>query len=231
MSDAVKLQIYNQALLAMKERRLASLTEDRESRRVLDEVFDTVQQFCLEQGMWKFAMKAASLTQAGAGSYGFTYVFNKPSDFIHLFAASENASYDPPLVYNFADEAAVFYANATPLKIRYSSNGASNGGDNTKWPAGFKEYVATELAAWTAYAITGNERVAMMLDRRAKILLANSLALYSLVAPPGQLPFNTWARSVTAAEVVNMRPELLPFGAEVKALLASQGNDPSKQGG
>lgn len=219
---ATKLELYNRALIAMKERRLASLSEDREARRVLDEVYSQVLQFCLEQGMWKFAMRNSSLAQVGAGSYGFTYKFNKPTDLVHLFTAADNTNYDPPLTYNFADEGAFFYANTTPLRVRYSSNHASFGLNLTSWPAGFAQYVALELAAWASYAITGNENLAMMLDRASKISLANALSLYSMVAPPGQLPFNTWARSVTASEVINLRPELLPFGAEVKALLASQ---------
>lgn len=219
---ADQLSIYNHALLLMKERRLASLTEDREARRVLDEFYTEIKQFCLEQGMWKFAMRSASLTQNGAGLYGFTYSFAKPTDIIHLFSASETSDYSDPLVYNFADEADVYYGNVTPLKVRYSSNGASYGGDLTSWPQGFAQYVATELAAWSSYSITGNERIAMMLDRKSKILLANALGLYSLVAPPGQLPFNSWARSITASEAINMRPEILPFGTEIKALLASE---------
>lgn len=224
---ASKLSIYNQALLLMKERRLSSLSEDRESRRVLDELWIPLFYFCLEQGMWKFAMRSATLSQVGAGLYGFTYKYNKPSDFIHLFSASENASYDPPLVYGFADEGPYFYGNVSNLRIRYASKGSSYGGNEAAWPYGYAEYVATELASWACYAITGNERLAMYLDRRAKILLANALSLYCMTAPPGQLPFNTWARSVTASEAVNMRPELLPFGAEVKALLAS---DKGQQG-
>lgn len=220
---ATKLSIYNHALLLMKERRLATLTEDRESRRVLDEFYDQCVQFCLEQGMWKFAMRGVSIAQSGSGLYGFTYKFDKPNDFIHLFSASEAADYDPPLVYGFVDEADIFYGNVTPLRVRYSSNHATLGGGLlADWPQGFAEYVATELAAWSAYAITGNERVAMMLDRRSKILLANALSLYCMVAPPGQLPFNTWARAITASEAINTRPELLPFGAEIKALVASQ---------
>lgn len=218
---ATKIQIYNHALLMMKERRLASLTEDRESRRTLDEFYDQILQFCLEAGMWKFAMRSASLTQAGAGAYGFTYVFNKPSDFVHLFMAGTTADFDPPMVYEYVDEGTVFYANTSPLLIRYSSNDASYGGDLTKWPQGFAQYVAAELAAWTAYPITGNEKITMMLDQKAKVLLANSLAMYSLVNEPGILPMNTGARSPVAGEIINLRPDAQPFGAEIKAMLAS----------
>jgi hypothetical protein len=38
--SASKLKLYNDALGILGERRLASLTENREPRRVLDEVWD-----------------------------------------------------------------------------------------------------------------------------------------------------------------------------------------------
>jgi hypothetical protein len=217
---ATQLQLYNHACLMMKERRLASLDEDREARRVLDEFYTEVVQFCLEQGMWKFAMRSASLTQTGAGSYGFTYAFSKPTDFVHLFMASTSSDFDPPMVYDYADEGSVFHADASPLYIRYSSNGTSYGNDLTKWPQGFSQYVATELASWAAYPITGNEKITLMLDQRSKLLLANALAMYSLVNEPGILPFNTGARSPIASDVNNLHPEAQPFGAEIKAMLA-----------
>lgn len=228
---ATQLSIYNHALLTMKERRLASLGEDRESRRVLDEFYTQVVQFCLEQGMWTFAMRSATLTSSGSGAYGFTKTFAKPSDYIHLFTVSENASFDPPLVYGFANEGSFLYGNVTPIYIRYSSNDPTNGGGLlTKWPQGFAEYVAGTLAAWSCYAITGNERVAAMIDQRAKVLLFNALSLYSLVAQPGMLPFNTLARSTNASEANNLSPGLLPFGAELRAMMASQGGQ-GGQGG
>jgi hypothetical protein len=204
----------------MKERRLGSLSDDRESRRTLDEFYNEIVQFGLEQGMWKFAMRSASLTQAGAGAYGFTYVFNKPTDLVHLFMASGSADFDPPMVYDYADEGTVLYANSSPLHIRYSSNDASYGGDLSKWPQGFAQYVATELAAWTAYPITGNEKITAMLDQKAKILLANALAMFSLVNEPGILPFNSGARTQVAGDITNLRPDAQPFGAEIKAMLA-----------
>lgn len=219
---ATKLQVYNHALLLMKERRLASLTEDRESRRILDEFYDQVLQFCIEQGMWKWAMKRDSLTQQGSGLYGFTYRFDKPSDFIHLFSASEASDFDPPLVYNFVDEGAFFYANSTPLYIRYTSNATNRGLDLARWPQGFTEFVCSELASWAAFSITGDPRIAQFLEQRAKVKMANALSLHALTALPGHLPMNAEARAPVASEEVHFRPELLPFGTEVKALIAGQ---------
>ena len=217
---ATKLQLYNQALLLMKERRLSGLAEDRESRRTMDEFYDQVVQFCLEQGMWKFAMRSATLNQDGAGAYGFTYVFNLPSDHIHTFAVGDTADYDPPLVYTYAEEAGLLYANTTTLRLRYSSNGANYGLLLSDWPQGFAFYVACELAAWTAYAITGNENVALMLDKKSKIMLANSLSLHSLVNPPGLLPLNSDARAINVSETNRLRPDILPFGTEIKMMMA-----------
>ena len=60
---ATQLDVYNQALLALKESMLASLTEERESRRVLDALWVDVRQKMIEAGFWKFAVRAVSITQ------------------------------------------------------------------------------------------------------------------------------------------------------------------------
>ena len=80
-----KLSIYNGALLFLGARQLDALTDNVESRRLLDSVWDrdgidTV----LEHGQWNFAMRSAkyefepSITPA----FGHSRAFEKPSDFI-----------------------------------------------------------------------------------------------------------------------------------------------------
>src|SRR5688572_33121578 len=107
-----KLDLYNQALLILGERRLASLSEAREPRRALDDAWDSSLRFCLEQGFWNFAMRAIE-AQASASvvpTFGYAHAFTKPSDWIRSYQVSASETFDPPLL-NFVDEPNTWYAD------------------------------------------------------------------------------------------------------------------------
>src|SRR4051812_14499694 len=76
-----RLKIYNGALLICGERSLATLTENREPRRLLDQVWqEGGVQYCLEQGQWKFAMCASKFEAdtSYTAQFGYTNRFQKP---------------------------------------------------------------------------------------------------------------------------------------------------------
>ena len=77
-----KLKLYNKALLYCKERKLASLTEEGKPRRLLDEVYDDSIEYCLEEGLWKFATQTVRIDydESIAPLYGYRRAFVKPSD-------------------------------------------------------------------------------------------------------------------------------------------------------
>ena len=80
-----KLLIYNDALMICGERKLASLTEDREPRHLLDHVWDNNGvDACLEQAQWHFAMKTVRLDYdpSVTPEFGYNRAFEKPSDWI-----------------------------------------------------------------------------------------------------------------------------------------------------
>ena len=57
-----RLSIYNDALLLCGERGLASLTENTEPRRLLDQVWNNEGVIkCLELGQWHFAMRGVQV--------------------------------------------------------------------------------------------------------------------------------------------------------------------------
>ena len=79
-----KLSIYNGALRELKETPLATLTDNRPIRKTLDTAYDEAVRFCLESGVWTFAMRDIAITQSGTSSIGYGYTFTKPSDFLKL---------------------------------------------------------------------------------------------------------------------------------------------------
>jgi len=69
---ATKLGLFNGALLMLGERSLATLTENREPRRLLDIVWDGGGvRTCLEAGIWNFAVRAARIEYDPSAEPGF----------------------------------------------------------------------------------------------------------------------------------------------------------------
>jgi len=215
-----KLEVFNEALLILGQQKLTATTDAVAARYALDDAYAIGLNYCLEQGMWNFAMRTSSLTQAGAGSFGFTYYFSKPSDFVRLFQAANNASFDPQFEYDFADQAAKLHANVSPIYINYLSNDATSGGGNlTLWTSSFARYVAYTLAAHAGFRITGSHDLATRAEAASDRALEVALAVDSLQAPPGLLPFNAPARSLINnddRQIQDSRvygaPGKLPFG-------------------
>jgi hypothetical protein len=207
-----ELAIFNRALIAMSERSLASLTEPREPQRILSSVWSDCVQFCLEAGVWNFALRTAALSSAGAGSMNYSNAFNKPSDFIHLFTASLASNFEPPLVMDFVDQGTQLMANGTTLYVRYTSNDATVGGGNLSlWTQTFATYVAQVLASWTALRITGKPDVADDMERRVQIYLLRALAIDSVASLPGLRPFNAEARGLPVEGHQPFPLDMAPF--------------------
>lgn len=152
---ATKLGLYNGALREMGERRLDTLTERGESRRVLDDVYDDVIEDCLAAGSWNFATETVKLdADTGvAPNFGFDEVFAKPSDWVRTHAISSNEDFATPLM-NYYDDGDIFSANVTPIYVRYVSNDTGQGLFLDRWPRSFTRYVELELAARSARRLT-----------------------------------------------------------------------------
>jgi hypothetical protein len=206
---ATKLGIYNLALSNLGEEEISSLSEPREPRRVLDRYYDSVVAYCLEQAIWNFALRITSKTSVGAGSLGFTYSFDRPTDFVRLFQAGPNATFYPQYVTDFAQVGSQFHADTTPLWLHYVSNDDSDGGGNlTIWPETFAHYVACLLSARAAPRVTGSPDPDK-LYAEAERALEVAIALEAADAPPGMLPFNTAARTTLS----NDRREMMQMSS------------------
>lgn len=145
---ASKLALYNAALRLVGERSLASLTEAREPRYVLDEVYADAVMYCVEQGLWNWAMRAieANYVVSVEPTFGYTYAFTKPDDWLRTDMMSAVPTYNPPLT-DVVDEQGYWYANFTPLYVRYVSSDLQYGRDAGKWSMAFQKYLEAHLAA------------------------------------------------------------------------------------
>lgn len=196
-----RLSIYNRALAVLGERSLASLTENRPPRRYLDEVWqDGGVNHCLENGQWNFAMRAAQIPHDPdmEPAYGLNYAFPKPDDWMATSSICNDEFYTTPLL-QYADEATIWYADITPLYVKYVSNDASYGLNFATWPDTFTDYVAHYFAGRVCNRLTGNAKLTEQL-----LAVPNGLVQKTLVTaknrdlqakPPQRPAVGNWVRN------------------------------------
>lgn len=189
-----KLSIYNGALLEIGERELASLSENREPRRLLDRVWDNgALDFCLNAGQWRFARRSVELSRDTdiSPSFGYQYGFSIPSDFIRTCAVCSDQYFNVPLL-QYSQEQRYWFADIDPLYVSYVSNGASYGGDLTIWPMEFVRYVEAYLAGMIANKLTQNREEWTRLHKLAKLRLTEAKSGNAMEGPTALLPVGSW---------------------------------------
>ena len=198
------LGIYQEALEHLGERELASIAEDRPSRRALDSAYDRTVLFCLEQGFWNWAMRSVELEYEPAiePAFGFSRAFTKPDDWLRTFVVSENDTHEPP-IHSFLDENGYWMADTDTLYVRYVSNSADYGLSLTLWPSSFTAYVALALARRACRRISNSSdmyETLFKLEARAKV---DAMSKDAINQGPQRMPSGTWVQSRLAGSGVS----------------------------
>lgn len=159
ISNTDQLAIYNGALWRLGSRRLAALTENREPRRVLDDIWANggVVKYALERGEWNFALRSVQATYSPSitTGFGFSRAFTKPDDFRRLASLSADEYFRLPLTNEqYVDEGGYWLANEDMIYVRYVSSDASYGFDSSRWTESFREYLMAKLAYEACERIT-----------------------------------------------------------------------------
>lgn len=144
-----KLSLYNGALRVLGERKLASLSEDRLPRRLLDDVWDDgAVDYCLGQGDWTFATRTQMLEASNAidPDFGYQYAFEKGSDWVETIAICSDEYFQNGIL-RYSDETDIIYCDLDTIYVKFTSNNSSYGGDYSLWPETFIDYVETYLAS------------------------------------------------------------------------------------
>lgn len=193
-----RLALYNIALAALGDRSLDSLTEDREPRRLLDEIYTRGQgavKFFLEQGLWNHAIRTSQIDNSPSvsTSFGFAYAFDFPTDFVRLVQISADEYFDDPLI-RYEVEPNFIYADVTPIFLRYVSDHADYGNDLSLWPETFTLWAGHWLATQLGPRLI-NDKDLQLLEKRTKRLLADARSKDAQQEPPRFPPISSWARA------------------------------------
>lgn len=156
---ATQLSLYNEALRLCGERKLASLTENREPRRLLDQVWDEgALEYCLEMGAWNFANRSLLLQEdpTFTTQFGYRYAFEKPSDVVRLTAVCSDEYYNMPLT-RYKEEGGYYFSDLDIIYIQYVSSDAEFGMDTSLYPRTYEKFVAAFMASEIIDRLTQNE--------------------------------------------------------------------------
>lgn len=147
ISAAVKLGLYNDALRLLGEKRLSSLTQEREARHFLDGAWEGAADYCLEMGMWKFAIRTVSLTYSPSiePAFSYAYAFDKPEDLIRVTGVFGDENLGAPLL-SYRDEGEYWYAPMDTIYVSYVSSDTAFGYNSSIWTGKFKKFFAAYLA-------------------------------------------------------------------------------------
>lgn len=189
---ADKLSVYNAALRELGQSRLAALTENREDRRVLDDVYQDVIEEALEGGQWNHGTRDVEIySETGVDlAFGFNYAFSKPDDWVRTTGLS--ASPDGEALRQVKDGAGFWFANVEPIYVSYVSKDAAYGGNISLWPPSFRRYVVLMMAERACARIIESEAKQERILKKLKAAKADAASTDAMNQPPQDLPRGAW---------------------------------------
>lgn len=201
VTSGIKLRVYNGALFHLGSRKLSSLSEAREPRRVLDEVWgsnDEVIYWALEQGEWNFAIRSvqADYSASVTPSFGFRRAFDKPSDFRRLAQLSSDEYFTYAMTdREFKDEATYWFTDHDVLYIRYVSDSDEYGLNSAAWSEAFIDFLEFRLAWKACRRITNSNSTFDRIDRDYQKALRAARSFDAMNEGVKILPSGSWVRA------------------------------------
>lgn len=198
---ATQLRLYNKALRLCKERKLASLSENREPRRLLDEAWGDGQtngsvRRCLELGQWAHATRSVMIDYSPSvtPSFGYRYAFDQPTDMVKVSAVCSDEYFSTPLL-RYVDEGDYWYADLQTIYVRYTSNGATFGTDLSRWSESFSDLVAADLAFEIVGNLTQGDNMVGVIDKIRTRALTRARSDDAMNKPTAFMPTGSWVNA------------------------------------
>ena len=198
MAGTTRLKLYNAALRLVGSDRLDALTDDAETRHLIDDVYDDdFIRTVLEAGLWNFAMRTQELTPETdvTTPFGYRNAFQKATDWVRTAEISGDEFFRAPHL-SYQDEIDFIFSDFDKIWVRFVSDDTDWGGDLSRWPGSFQDYAAAYLASQIVHRLTSDkERIALLITRRTGILdraLKNARAKDAMKDATQFLPTGSW---------------------------------------
>jgi hypothetical protein len=191
-----RLLIYKAACRHLGETSIEALTDNVPVRHALDDVWDGggVER-CLDAGQWNFATRSSRLEfePSITPEFGYPYAFEKPADFVRTTSVCSDEFFNAPL-RDYRDELLYWWANQTPLFVRYVSKDNDYGMNIGEWPESFAAFVEAHFAhEVTSVATFASKRLETKEVRADLLLTAQSRD--AMETPSPRKPMGSWATS------------------------------------
>lgn len=194
---ASKLILYNLANLALGERKLVSLAEQRPSRRRLDTVWeaDGVRE-CLAEGFWNFAMDEQRIeyNTSVTPAFGFAYAFDKPEGWVRTYAVSNDGRFENGSM-PYDDKREYILADSPTIYVKFVSGSTDFGGDLSLWPEKFTAFAAHHFAHKVCIAATNSMTAKDDIGKERKRLLLSARSTDAMDENVKFLPAGSWSRA------------------------------------
>lgn len=192
-----KLSLYNGALLECGERPLADLSEVGQPRRLLDQAWDAdFVDYVLGQGQWKFATRTAELVASTTVQppFGYAKAYDIPVDLVRTVGLCSDEFMTEPLLA-YATEQDYIFSDVEPIYLSYVSNDTDYGGDLSRWPPDFVQYVHACLASRIIKPLNQSESDRKTLYSLVKMRLTDARSSDAMEGPTKFLPTGTFVRA------------------------------------
>jgi len=194
VAHPTQLILYNGALRLLGQPKLATITEEKEARRILDDAWnDEARDFVLEQGNWNFATRTIriEIDSALTPEFGFNNAFNKPDDWVRTVTiASDEYFLFSMTDREYNDEGDYWFSDIDQMYVKHVSNDAAYGADYALWPRTYlrlnQAYLAREINPRLKQTTKSKEDAEEVYDKALTLARSND-ALNEGVkfAPPG----------------------------------------------
>lgn len=154
-----QLSIYNGALRSVGERKLATLTDKIESRRLLDDVWDDdFYNKLLRQGQWDFAMRTVKMDYNSSynNEFGPEFGFDRPSDLVRITGLSADEHFSQPMLH-YVNDNNIWWTGREVIYVRYVSNDSAYGTDLSLWPPDFLLWAEHWMGLQILKSLSGNK--------------------------------------------------------------------------
>jgi hypothetical protein len=184
-----KVGIVNAAFRKLGEAPITAVGEDNKAGRLSDERYDEVRDALLHRHPWNFAMKRDSLAPSATDpEWGFDHAYPLPTDYIRMY--SVNGQDMDSNTWSVENGHVVTNLDA-PIEIRYVYQVT----DPALMTPGFREALASMLAADWANDITGDDQVVSDQNRFALRAIAQARSNDGQEGMPDKFISDEWTNA------------------------------------
>lgn len=178
--------IVNAALRKLGHSPITSFTENSKAGRIANARFAESRDALLHEHPWNFATRRTNLAaDATSPDWGFANAFTPPVDFIRMYEVNEE---DEDSGKWKMEDGKIVTDLSAPLEIRYVYQVT----DANRMDPGFREALATRLAADWAEDITGSDEKVVSLERKARVAVAQARSNDGQEGIPDRLEADDW---------------------------------------